>query len=297
MRKVALGFLGLFMASFAVVVIIILLNQHGVLNLSDGATEYFKTFQKVFTTIAILFALIYWVVAFINDGFTKYRLHDIAGIVGSAMFMVAFVAMALGTNASYLFIVGGLFCLYCVLIPLITITSEKFSNKKWEPALVWGVIGSISIYGMSTFSNIIINEIFGVDASYFTQTKPIAMLLVATPITALISFACVLISIVPFLRNNKELSFYSINGFFASYAILLLSLAYGSNISSLLEKTAAIVDFNSNYPCILSDDIKSVIFLDPYFKNVLAYNPSSDKKYVIQRCVISSNTQYDESDH
>ena len=151
-KKVCLGLLGLFMVSFAIVMTILFLNDYSLIVLSEDVAEFFKTFQVVFTSIAILFALIYWVLAFINDGFTDYRLHDIAGVIGSAMFMAAFLGMIWSVDLSYLFILGGVFCLYCVLIPLVTSFSGKFSNEKWEPALIWAVIFSVSKYGMSTFS-------------------------------------------------------------------------------------------------------------------------------------------------
>jgi len=283
-RKVGLGLLGLFMLCFAVIMIIQFLNEYKLIELTDEYVELYKTFKKIFTSIAVFVGLIVWVVAFIFDGITKYRLHDIAGIIGSTMFMVSLIGMAMGFNLSFLFILGGFFCLYCVLIPLITIFSGKLSNNKWEPALLWVIIASISIYGMNTFSNIIINEIFGIDAKFLSQTKPIAMLLVATPLTALISFVCLLLSIFPLIIKNEKFDFYSVNGFFASYAILILSLAYGGNISATLEKTATFTDFNSNHPCTLSDDAKGVVFLDPTFKNVLVYNPTLKKKYIIKPC-------------
>ncbi|MDP4489044.1 hypothetical protein QDG88_14060 [Pseudoalteromonas piscicida] len=295
-KKVCLGLLGLFMVSFAVVMTILFLNDYSLIVLSEDVAEFFKTFQVVFTSIAILFALIYWVLAFINDGFTEYRLHDIAGVIGSAMFMAAFLGMIWSVDLSYLFILGGGFCLYCVLIPLVTSFSGKFSNEKWEPALIWAVIFSVSIYGMSTFSNIIINEIFGVDSVYFSQTKPIAMLLTATPVTALISFSCLLFTILPFFTKSKKFDFYTANGFFASYAILVLSLAYGGNIAGVLEKTAVMVDFNSNHPCKVDDDIKGVIFLDPALKNVLVYNPSAEKKYIVQPCNANYNPLSEDTD-
>lgn len=295
-KKLGLGLFGLVMVSFAAVMIILFLNEYNLVKLSNEYVELCKRFQTILTCIAVFVGFVAWVCAFAFDGITKYKLHDIAGIIGSAMFMIAFIGIVVGVNLSSLFILGGFFCFYCVLIPLITAFSGKFSNDKWEPALLWTIIASISIYGMSTLSNVIINEIFGIEAKFFSQTKPIAMLLVATPLTALISFMCLLLSILPLIRKNEKVSFYSINGFFASYAILMLSLAYGGNISGVLERTATFADFNSNHPCTLSDEIKGVIFLDPNFKNVLVYNPTLDKKYFIQPCNIGENGQIDESE-
>lgn len=123
-KKILYGLLGLFMVSFAVVMTILFLNDYSLIVLSEDVAEFFKTFQVVFTSIAILIALIYWVLAFINDGVTEYRLHDIAGVIGSAMFMAAFLGMIWSVDLSYLFILGGVFCLYCVLIPLVTSFSE-----------------------------------------------------------------------------------------------------------------------------------------------------------------------------
>lgn len=255
----------------------LLLNEIDIIKLSNEHTELYKKTQAILISTTVFIGLLIWVGMFIFNGITKYKLHDIAGIIGSAMFMVAFIGIIMGTNLVPLFILSGFFCLYCSLIPLITIFLGKFSNSRWEPALLWTIMASISIYVTSTLSNVILNETFGIDAKFFSQTKPVAMLLLATPLTASVSFSCLLFSTFPLIFKNKKISFYSINGFFSSYVILILSLAYGGNISGVLEKTAALVDFNSNHPCILSNNIEGVIFLDPTFKYVLAYNPTLKK--------------------
>lgn len=284
MNKVFLGALGAVMILFAVVMIVLFLNEYSVVLLSGNLKELLEGFQSVFTLVVVIFALVLWVCAFSKDGVAKYNIHDIAGIIGIGMFLAAFAGVIFGLSLSYLFVIGGFFCVYCVLVPLVKLFTEKFSNNKWEPALVWAVLASISLYVMSTFSDIIINEIFGVDAKFFSQTKPIAMLLVATPVTALISFVCLLISIIPIFRKSGKVDFYWLNGFVASYAVLVSSLAYGGNISAVLEKTATFADFNSNHPCKLDETVKGVVFLDPTFQNVLVYDPSSETKYKVKTC-------------
>lgn len=288
MKKFWLGVLGTIMILFATALIVLFFNEHSIVRLSESTVKFLENIQFVFTLIAVVFAIAVWVCGFTNDGVVKYNIHDIAGIIGVGMFLVAFAGMILGFSLSYLFVIGGFFCVYCVLVPLVKLFTEKFSDNKWEPAVIWTILASISIYVMSMFSDIIINETFGVDAKFFGHTKPITMLLVATPVTALISFICLFISIIPFFRQKGEFNFYRVNGFVASYAVLVTSLAYGGNISAVLEKTAAFADFNSNHPCKVDKTIKGVIFLDPTFQNVLVYEPGDEEKYKVKACSLNN---------
>lgn len=284
MRRFLVGSLLVVMILFAAVMVVLFLSKNNIVELPERIKYFLEFFHIIITVIVVGFALILWVCAFVNAGVEKYNIHDIAGIIGIGMFLIAFVGMLLGFKVSCFLLIGGFFCLYCVLVPLVKLFTEKFSNNKWEPAFVWTMLASISLYAMSTFSNIIINEIFGVDAKYFANTKPVAMLLVATPVTALISFICLFISIIPMFRKNEKLNFYWINGFVASYTVLVSSLAYGGNISTVLERTAAFVEFNSNHPCKLDETAEGVIFLDYNLRNILVYAPKSDKKYKVRSC-------------
>lgn len=254
-----------------------------------------------------------WLYILAKEGFRAYKIHQLSGIIGCTMFSVSLALLIVWKSIFWMFAVAGILCLYCSFTPLINKFSSRFSNQRWEPALFWSALVAVLLFSLGGQADIALNKHFGVEPSHFSYTKPIALVLVATPYTLMLSVILLVISIFSRYPRNKakssdkketinegfhsnahrDLHITQLSFFVSSYVLLIVSVVAGSHASSIVERTAAALDFNSHHPCQFNSEVNGVIFLDKSLNHVLAYRPENSRKYEILKCKLANKKSLD----
>lgn len=277
--------------SFLISPTLLMLNEYFVINLNKSNIELIENIQKYQLAVTTGLISLLWVTAFLwykKGEKNKNLLHHSAGILG------VFIALASLSGLMFfehwLFIVlfsfSGIFCIYCVSVPAYEWFSSKLRREKFEIGILSFIFGTITLYIIDAYSNVLINSIFGINEQYFRFSKPIAMLLVTTPLFAFISLSF-LVFFVVFTRKNTlgSDSFYKVNIILACYVVLVLSITFGSKSTKVIEIIAGEFDFNTASICKINIDQKGVIILDPAHTKALVKTIEKNKNlYTIQSC-------------
>ncbi|PKH25317.1 hypothetical protein CIG19_05635 [Enterobacterales bacterium CwR94] len=258
-------------------------------------THIFALIQTILLiSVFIIFTLLFSV-AFFKDGIFKYTFSEISGIAGIAgivLFLLSSSLMVFFPFFSWLAILGGLFCLYTVFVPLITLIHKKMDGNNWEKAAVGAILSFVFLYYTGYKSNILINDIFSVDAHHFLFTKIIA-------IATIISPALTIISLFPLFHysnlfrkreSEKSDSFFVLNSFLASFCLMVFSILMLSNGKDLVKNVASTVDFNARSICSNVSNGEGVIYLDDRYELILVDKIDNNQhQYEIRKCEISKS--------
>jgi len=310
MRKTVISIVLLIAISFLGLSATILVAQHSGCQLEDFTLKRLQYIQFYMATSFIVVMTAVWLYMIAKRGFRAYKIHQLSGIIGCTMFSLSLALLIVWKSIFWMFVVAGALCLYGSFTPLINKFSSRFSNQKWEPALFWSAIVAVLLFSLGGQADIALNQHFGVDPNHFSYTKPVAIVLVATPYTLMLSVVLLVISVLNFYPRNKakkpdkkkaigasahtganrDFHIAQLSFFVSSYVLLTVSVVAGSNASSIAERTAAALDFNSHHPCQLNSKVNGVIFLDKSFNHVLAYRPENKEKYVVLECNLVNKT-------
>lgn len=291
----------------------ILVAQHNWWQLEGFTLKRLQYIQFYMATSFIAVMTTVWLCMLAKRGFRAYKIHQLSGIIGCTIFSLSLALLIVWKSIFWIFFVAGALCLYCSFTPLINRFSSRFSNQKWEPALFWSVIVAVLLFTLGGQADIALNQHFGVDPSHFSYTKPVAIVLVATPYTLILSVVLLVISVLNFYPRNKakkpdkkkaigasahtganrDFHIAQLSFFVSSYVLLIVSVVAGSNASSIAERTAAALDFNSHHPCQFNSEVNGVIFLDKSLNHVLAYRPENSRKYEILKCKLANKKSLD----
>ncbi|WP_169931099.1 hypothetical protein [Pseudidiomarina aestuarii] len=309
-RKILFSTALLIAISFIGLSATILVAQHNWWQLEDFTLKRLQYIQFYMATSFIVVMTTVWLYMLAKRGFHAYKIHQLSGIIGCTIFSLSLALLIVWKSIFWMFVVAGALCLYCSFTPLINRFSRRFSNQKWEPALFWSAIVTLLVFSLGGQANILLNQHFGIDPSHFSYTKPIAVALVAAPYTLILSMVLLVISVLSLnLKKNtkssakvkatnlaahtdadRELHVTQFSFFISSYVLLIISVVAGSNISTIVEKTATTLDFNNHHPCQFDSTVKGVVFLDKSLNHVLAYRPENSEKYVVLECNLVKTT-------
>lgn len=284
--------------------------QSGWWHPEESTLQLLQHIQFYMATGSIVIMTAAWLCILTKKGFSEYKIHQLSGIIGCTMFSLSLALLIFWKSIFWMFVVAGALCLYGSFTPLINKFSSRFSNQKWEPALFWSAIVAVLLFSLGGQADIALNQHFGVDPSHFSYTKPVAIVLVAMPYTLMLSVVLLVISVLNFYPRNKakkpdkkkatgasahtganrDFHIAQLSFFVSSYVLLIVSVVAGSNASSIAERTASALDFNSHHPCQLNSKVNGVIFLDKSFNHVLAYRPENKEKYVVLECNLVNKT-------
>lgn len=276
---------------------LLFINDHYAILTDQSDVDFIQCFQQYqFAVTAGAFAIV-WISTFViyrreesreNRTKRQFLLHDSAGILGifSASASISGLIFFEHWFFTILFTVSGALCIYCISVPMYRKFTEKLKDEKVEIAVLSITLGSVLIYLIDGYSNLIINSIFGINEQYFKFTKPIAMILVCTPFLALAAF----IMLIVYTVHNENITdgiatFYRVNKISACYVVLALSLAFGGRAQQTLEIVASKFDFDEKSGCKIKDYSGGVIVLDPSHSKALVQLKNKDNNtYVVKEC-------------
>jgi len=218
----------------------------------------------------------------------KYKMHAFSGMLGLSLSFLSISLLCFFQKSSlfFLFIFSGFSCAYCVSVPIYMWCFNRFKEKGWEPVFITVVFGSIITYFLNGYSEIIINEVYTVDAKYFFYTKPIVMFLLLTPLISFSSLSAFCLILWKEFRSKKNNSktFYNLNKMMACYVLISTSLVFMNNPIKILELTSSTFDFGSVSPCYFKDSYNGYIVLDPAHTKVLTYSKGNPSPYTVREC-------------
>jgi len=247
-----------------------------------------EQYQFGLTAFGFTFWWAYAFYIYIKDS-DGYPINDMAGILGvaSATFSLSGLAFLGYKPMVVSFAISGAMCIYCVSVPIYNWICERLKNKKFELPLLSVSISAILLYLLDGYSNIIINEIFGVSAKYFNFTKPIAMMLLSSPFLVLLALIMIVGLMVYHQVSKNTNTFYSINKLMACYVILILGMAFGSRAGDTIVSVASKFDFDTYTPCKESSSGLGAIVLDPGYNHVLVKHVDDGKViFEVEDCTV-----------
>ncbi|WP_163371781.1 hypothetical protein [Endozoicomonas acroporae] len=276
---------------------LLFINEHYTILTDQSVIDFVQCFQKYqFALTAGAFAVI-WLGTFYlykkaesekDRKNREFSLHDSAGIIGvfTASASISGLMFSEHWIFTILFAVSGALCIYCVSVPAYRWFKVKLQEERFEIAALSIVVGSVAIYLIDGYSNLIINSIFGINEQYFKFAKPIAMILVCTPFLALAAF---ILLIIYTIRNENITdgiaTFYRVNKISACYVVLALSLAFGGRAHQTLEIVASKFDFDKKSGCVIEGYSGGVVVLDPaHSKALVQLKCKGSNTYVVKKC-------------
>jgi len=244
--------------------------------------------------LGVLMGWVFW-----QNKIFKYRLSEIAGIIGIIVFIISMGLLLFFPIFIWFFLLAGLLCLYAVIVPVFNVIYERMGGNKWEAGAVFAVVSFALLYYMGYKSNIRLNEIFAVDPKHFPFTKTIASIVQVAPAGIAIS----LIAMLSFyLASNKKRNiadhdveksdagrqlFLSFNGIFASLILLVLSIALTANGDAIIKNSAATMDFNARSVCQNVEAASGVIYLDNKYELILIDQMVKEQhRYTVSTCTL-----------
>lgn len=264
------------------------------LQISDDSLLTLKSINIYISSFTFLTFFIIWSTALIIEGILKYKIHEIAGLIGIGLALLCLAGIPFHPIFVYTFIVSGFLCLYSSFVQIMDSILPKFNNREWEPTLLFGAIFSIVLYFTNAFGSILLNEIFSIDASYFPKTIIFAMLLVGSLFSLVATYIYIIyfsLSLIKKASNsNPGVTFFQLTQFITAITLLIFSFSIVSSPSAFLERVATSFDFNSHYFCNFDKPVDGVITLDPAHTTVLTYRKKDEKKYNIERCILGEDT-------
>ena len=243
-----------------------------------------------FSVLTVLIAIV-WARAFYIESKNKtYKIHAKAGMVGVFFSLVSLSLISFLQWKLLVFIFGfsGFLCIYCTSVPMYSWVVKRFKQKQWESFFIATTLGGGTYYLLSGYAEIMLNELFTINASYFSYTLPIAKFLLVTPILALGS---ILTLFIVLRKENKtkdvtEQTFYNFNTMMVCFTLVVLCSALGSRSREALELVATKFDFDSKSPCSFEESYDGYIVLDPAHNKVLTYSKGSKTPYVVKGCAL-----------
>ena len=247
-----------------------------------------KTGLRQFGVLCFIACIFLCVAIYKNIKKKKYKLHAFSGMLGLLLSLISILLIIFFEEPLlvFLFVIAGLLCSYCISVPIYAWCFNRFKEKKWEPLFIIAVLGSILTYFLTGFSAIVVNEIFTINAKYFSYTVPIVIFLLLTPIIAILSLCALCWLLWKEFRSTKVDSdtFYNLNKMMTCYILMSVSMAYSSNPMKLLEVTSSAFDFDPVSPCDFEDSYDGYIILDPAHTKVLTYSKGKPSPYTVREC-------------
>lgn len=268
------------------------------INLGKDYIEY--AFIASFFIFIIAVAL-FWSLAFYhyikadkNEGNSSYNFHHYVGIWGVGISLFSLPLSFINNQFIYPLMVSGLLCLYSSLITFFNYVKDSMKSPGLESYILTISLVVPFIYSLKVGSSIFINEIFGIDASYFTLTSPLFMAVLLLLISGLLAGFFLCIAIVK-LFKIKNIELFHVTAFMSAYIIFAISISTNKTIRPNIVKFATSTDFNSGHPCkfksMRDKEVISAIILDSAQNYArVAMRVLSDDKIIFEtmRCNINA---------
>jgi len=220
----------------------------------------------------------------------KYKLHALAGMLGMSTSLLSISILTFFQESLLigLFMTSGLLCVYCISVPTYMWCFDRFKEKKWEPIFITVVLGGVITYFLTGYSAIMINEIYTVNAKYFSYTVPVAIFLILAPFIVIVSSATLLYLLCKEFSTKEVNSdtFYNLNKMMSCYILMVISMAFGSYPVKVLELVSSKFDFDPKSPCHFENVYNGYIILDPAHTKVLTYSKGKASPYNVLACTL-----------
>lgn len=230
---------------------------------------------------------------FIADGILKYKPSEISGILGILLSFLTLGLLLFFPDMIWLLMLASILNLYSFSTPIVNLIIERATGNRWEKIIILSITSFVFVFYTGYESNILINELFAVDARHFTFTKIIAIAIIVSPyllVASIILFICNLYKILDERPDNSSNLFLSINGFLASFCLVIFSTIFVFHGRSVIKNVASTVDFNARSICSNVNNGEGVIYLDDRYELILVDKIDNNQhQYEIRKCEISKS--------
>lgn len=244
--------------------------------------------RNQFAAFSLIIAFLWIGHIAINSNKQRFKLQPSAGALGVFTSLLSLLGLVLFKDSILvvLFGISGLICIYCISIPTSRWVYHCYKDKKWESIFLFVATAVVIYYFVSGYSAIKINEMYSIDAEYFSYTTPVVSFLLLTPYITLSAFVLLLIVLVKefYFKSDSQSSFNNLNKMMTCYILMAISLALGSREAQVVELVSSNFDFSPTSPCFFNKHYDGYIMLDAAHTKVLIYSKDDTRPYRVRNC-------------